>query len=299
MGKIHDALRRAEQQRGQLPDPSVLREAIEPEIEDPLDTDSEVRSERAIQVRRPRKKSRKERRAERKNSDLTRRDRRNEERRPRVLVGSTTSNVTEEYRTLRARLQSLRRTRDLSRLVITSARPNEGKTTTAINLALSFGMERELKTCLIDADLRTPGVSQVFGPAPEAGLAEVLEADAKLSEALIELPDSRLSVLPVKALPTYPSELLGSRRMAELLDELSTHFDMLIIDAPPVLGLPDAVTLVDACDSALFVVGAGRVDRSDVDAALERLDASKVVGTVLNRCAKNQAPYGSYGYGKD
>ena len=88
--------------------------------------------------------------------------------------------------------------------------------------------------------------------------------------------------------------------MVELLEELNSHFEMVIIDAPPVLGLPDAVTLVDLSDATLFVIGAGSVSRNDVDAALERLDMAKIVGTVLNRCDKNQFSYGgSYGYGKD
>ena len=99
------------------------------------------------------------------------------------------------------------------------------------------------------------------------------------------MPNTRLMVLTVKALPTAPSELLSSRAMTELVAELHTRFNTVIFDAPPVLGLPDTVTLVDLCDSALFVVGAGRAPREDVESALERLDAAKVIGVVLNRCA--------------
>jgi polysaccharide biosynthesis transport protein len=217
---------------------------------------------------------------------------------PEVLVGGTSALFSEEYRTLRARIQSLRRTRELRSIVLSSARPSEGKTTTAVNLALSFGAERENSVCLVDADLRTPRVHKAFGGAI-VGLAEVLEGDAKLEEALVPVPDSRLMVLPVKALPTAPSELLSSRAMAQLVAELHTRFHTVIVDAPPVLGLPDTVTLVDLCDAALFVVGAGRSPREEVESALERLDASKVIGVVLNRCARHEIGYiGNYGYGK-
>ena len=130
------------------------------------------------------------------------------------------SPYSEEYRTLRARIQSLRRTRELRTIVVSSTRPGEGKTTTAVNLALSFGLERENSVCLVDADLRTPRVQQAF-PAGPVGLAEVLEGDAKLDEALIAVPDTRLMVLPVKALPSAPSELLSARAMVDLLAELS------------------------------------------------------------------------------
>jgi capsular exopolysaccharide synthesis family protein len=216
-----------------------------------------------------------------------------------VLVGGTAAPFSEEYRTLRARIQSLRRTRELRSIVLSSARPSEGKTTTAVNLALSFGAERENSVCLVDADLRTPRIHRAFAGTGIVGLAEVLEGDAKLEEALVSVPDSRLMVLPVKAMPTQPSELLSSRAMSQLVAELHTRFQTVIVDAPPVLGLPDTVTLVDLCDAALFVVGAGRAPRDEVESALERLDANKVIGVVLNRCAKHEIGYiGTYGYGK-
>ena len=166
-----------------------------------------------------------------------------------------------------------------------------------MNLALSFGLERENSVCLLDADLRTPRVQKAF-PAGPVGLAEVLEGDAKLDEALVAVPETRLMVLPVKALPSAPSELLSAHAMVDLLAELSTRFQTVIVDAPPVLGLPDTVTLVDLCDAALFVVGAGRSPREDVEAALSRLDANKLIGVVLNRCDRAEVSYlGSYGYG--
>jgi len=263
MGKIHDALQRAEEER--------LR----------LDTGAGDRSGRL--------------------SDAAGREDDAREailssRRARVITAGSSA-VGEEYRTLRARLQSLRRTRELRSFVITSATPGEGKTTTAVNLALSLGLDLGTTTCLVDADMRTPSVHRAFPQLPPVGLAEVLEADAKLEDALVQVADTRLWVLPVKGLPSQPSELLASGKMVQLLQELASRFDTIVIDAPPLLGLPDAVTLTDICDATLLVVGAGGSARADVEAALERLDRRKVVGAVFNRCEASSLPDEYYGKG--
>ena len=302
MGKIHDALQRAEKQRARL---SGARPSVAPEelIETPTEQVREV--EELEPLRKPEKLRMRARREKReKKEKFSRAEKRRARRiaklrdakRSRVVVSATPMRVGEEYRTLRARLQSLRRIRPLCSLVVTSSRPGEGKTTTAINLALSFGLDRETNTCLVDADLRTPAVQYAFPEMPIAGLGEILEADAKLDEALVQVPDTRLSVLPVKALPTHPSELLGSRAMMDLIEELHGRFDTVVIDAPPILGLPDAVTLVDLCDAALLVVRSGFTPRDQVEASLGALDTAKIVGSVLNRCEKGVAPYGGSGY---
>jgi len=285
MGKIHDALQRAETlRRGGSDAPSAELPPVEVELGSAAALEPAPVARGWLGRRKARAKAG---RASTSRANDT------------VLVGGMDSPYSEEYRTLRARIQSLRRTRELRSIVVSSTRPSEGKTTTAVNLALSFGLERESSVCLVDADLRTPRVHRAFANAGIVGLAEVLEGDAKLAEALIAIPDTRLMVLAVKALPTAPSELLSSRAMTELVAELHTRFHTVIFDAPPVLGLPDTVTLVDLCDSALFVVGAGRAPREEVESALERLDASKVIGVVLNRCEKHEIGYiGAYGYGK-
>ena len=266
MGKIHDALQRAEQERtkaGAAPGGAGAQGAVEP-----------LRPRR---IPRPGKRIR-------------------DARRSRVMIGDAESEVTEEYRTLRARIQSLRKVRPLQSIVVTSALPGEGKTTTAINLALSFGLEREGRTCLVDADLRTPAVHYGFLEPPEVGLAEMLEGDAKLEDALIRVPDTRLAVLTVRAIPTRPSESLASQRMADLLRELESRFDTVIIDCPPILGLPDATTLIDLSDAVLMVVGNGISKRDDVAAALERITPAKALGCVFNRSHETPTSYGP-GYG--
>jgi succinoglycan biosynthesis transport protein ExoP len=285
MGKIHDALQRAEQARRGAG--TALDEVSVPELP------AAIAPATAVAPPAPRLRSWSLRRKT-KAAHATAPSRDDAV----ALPADGGSPFSEEYRTLRARIQSLRRTRDLRTIVVSSTWPGEGKTTTAVNLALSFGLERENSVCLLDADLRTPRVQKAF-PAGPVGLAEVLEGDAKLEEALVAVPDTRLMVLPVKALPSAPSELLSARVMTDLLAELCARFQTIIVDAPPVLGLPDTVTLVDLCDAALFVVGAGRAPREEVESALARLDANKLIGVVLNRCDRTEASYlGSYGYGK-
>jgi capsular exopolysaccharide synthesis family protein len=290
VGKIHDALRRAEEERVKLG--AVLRDSDDAEVEAQLGEDLvdelpgpliEAPSRWSRLLRFPRALRGSTRPAS--GSGPT-----------RPLVDGLDTNAIEEYRSMRQRIQSLRRTRDVKSIVITSALPGEGKTTTATNLALSFGLQREVSTCLVDADLRAPAVHQALPHAPMAGLAELLDADAKLQDVLIEVEGTRLSILPVCALPTNPSELLASPRMLELLTELHSRFDTVLLDAPPITGLPDATALVDLCDAALLVVSASSTSRRDIAAAIEHIDAAKLMGTIFNRCEGRTTQDGA-GYG--
>jgi capsular exopolysaccharide synthesis family protein len=278
MGKIHEALQRAEEQRSRLGAPPGGPTSPH-EI---LDRASEPQAKRAV--------TRKSRASELRAG-----------RRARLVLNDSDSPISEQYRSLRARIQSIRRTRPVRTLAITSSLAGEGKTTTAVNLAASFGLDPERSTCLVDADMRTPSVHRALPEPPAAGLAEVLEGDAKLEEALVQIPDTRLWVLPVRSLPGQPSELLGSTRMAELLEELEARFETVLVDSPPVLRLPDATTLIDLCDAGILVVRAGKASRGDLESTLERIDGSKLLGTVFNGSEQKPAAYGpgtAYGAGR-
>jgi capsular exopolysaccharide synthesis family protein len=166
--------------------------------------------------------------------------------------------------------------------VITSAVPGEGKTTTAVNLALAFVEDRERRTLLIDADLRRPSVSRYIKPQPMLGLAEILSGEVTLDHALIEMSDSRLWVLPAGAPTATPLDLLQADELGRLIAELRGRFDRIIIDTPPTVPFTDAATLAAHADGTLLVVRAGATATRLIQRAKESLSGVTILGAVLN-----------------
>lgn len=210
----------------------------------------------------------------------------------RITLLHPDSFVAEQFRSLRARLDSLAAERPMRTVAMTSALPGEGKTTAAVNLALVSAMGVGQRVLLVDCDLRKPQIHTTFGLRPEAGLAEVLTDQAALDRAILKLDGASLEVLPVRSTPPNPSELLASARMRALLEELSRSYDRVILDTPPTLSLPDAKILSEAVDGVVLVVRADSTPQADLDAALDVLDRRRVVGLVLNGAAMDEQRYG-------
>jgi receptor protein-tyrosine kinase len=201
-----------------------------------------------------------------------------------VLLRRTASPVAERYRRLRLRLEQ-----DCAdapgppqMIVVTSAIPGEGKTTTATNLALAFAEDQERRTLLIDADLRRPTASRFITPEPKFGLSEVLSGEATLDHALIELTDSKLWVLPSGAPRETPLELQQGDFLGSLMVELRRLFDRIVIDAPPTVPFTDAALLAAHADAALLVVRAGTTTKPLIRRARESLAGTNLLGVVLN-----------------
>jgi len=209
----------------------------------------------------------------------------------RIALLQPQSLVAEQFRTLRARIDSIAAAQPIRSIAVTSANGGDGKTMAAVNLALVMSMSVGRKVVLVDCDLRRPRVHESLGLRVDAGLAEVLQGTAELDEAIVPLEGAALQVLPVRALPPNPSELLASGRMRELIDKLEARFDRLVLDVPPTLGLPDAKTVTDLCDSVLFVVRAHVTPREDADAALEVLGRSRILGIVFNEADVEASRY--------
>jgi protein-tyrosine kinase len=209
----------------------------------------------------------------------------------RIALLQPQSLVAEQFRTLRGRIDSIAATHPIRSIAVTSANSGDGKTMAAVNLALVMSMGVGSKVLLMDCDLRRPRVHESLGLRAEAGLAEVLRGAAELDDALVPLEGTSLQVLPVRSLPQNPSELLASGRMRELVGKLAARFDRLVLDAPPTLGLPDAKTVSDLCDAILFVVRAHSTPGRDADAALDILDRSRVLGVVLNEADVDAGRY--------
>jgi non-specific protein-tyrosine kinase len=167
--------------------------------------------------------------------------------------------------------------------MVTSPGAGEGKSVTSANLALTMAQELQRHVVLVDADLRDPAVHSLFGIDGGPGLADVLAGDATLDDALVHLPDHRLTVLPAGATPQFPTELLGSAGMRRLLDTLRARFDRVLLDVPAVAPLADVATVAPLADGVLMVVRAGMTQRPALDRALEGLADAKVLGVVLNQ----------------
>jgi capsular exopolysaccharide synthesis family protein len=191
------------------------------------------------------------------------------------------SPVAEQYRAIRSRITQ-HEDQALRTVMVTSPGEGEGKSITAANLALAMAQEFQRRVVLVDADLRGPSVHALFGLEGGPGLAEVLAGEVTLDDALVYLPDYRLTVLPAGNTPEFPTELLGSAGMRRAIDTLRARFDRVLLDLPAVAPLADVGTVAPLADGVVMVVRAGVTQRPALDQALAALEDSKVLGVVLN-----------------
>jgi succinoglycan biosynthesis transport protein ExoP len=217
-----------------------------------------------------------------------------------VLAGS--NDFSEAIRSLRTSLALSIESNGNNVVLVTSAQPLEGKTTTACNLAtaLAYGGQKVL---LVDADMRRPGVHRGLGLENECGLSELLGGQATLAQSVQRLVEPDVWVITAGAPPPNPSELLGSERMESLLAQVKTGpFDWVIIDTPPVLAVSDASILTPWVSGVTFVVGSEMTRRRLAERAIDTLAAGRprILGAVLNRVdvSRNRYYYARhYGYG--
>lgn len=201
----------------------------------------------------------------------------------------------EAIRELRTNLQFVDVDNPPRSIVVTSAMPADGKTTTVANLAISLAASGQ-KVILVDADLRRPRLIKMFGLPKGPGLTEVLVGTAKVTEVVHQVPGApNLLVLSSGTIPPNPSELLASTRMAELIKSLSAQA-LVLIDTPPVLPVTDAALLATRTDGALIVVSAGKTNYEMLERLTAALDRTKArrLGFVLNRVplrGANASPY--------
>lgn len=218
----------------------------------------------------------------------------NEVNKRRISLLQPDSYVAEQYRSLRGRIDALSSQRPLKTIAVTSANSGEGKSTCSLNLAAVTAMSVGRSVLLIDCDLRRPKVHWTLGLQPRVGLAEVLLNEATVEETIQKLDGVNLDVLPVRSIPSNPSELLASPEMRKLIEEMAVRYDRVILDTPACLGLPDAKTISELCDGLVMVVRAGVTPEEDVQAALDILDRRKVAGLVLNGSEASREQYGYY-----
>jgi len=201
-----------------------------------------------------------------------------------ITLTDPRSPAAEAYRTLRTNLTFAALDKPIETLVVTSAAPDEGKSTVLANLAVTMA-QGERRVILLDADLRRPGLHEIFGSANERGLTTMIVEETALDDPpLIDVGVENLWLVPSGPLPPNPADILGSRRMEEAIAALKARADVVLIGAPPVVAVTDAVVLGTKVDGVLLVVCAGRTRREHAQRARELLERVhvRIVGAVLN-----------------
>ncbi|SEC11450.1 CpsD/CapB family tyrosine-protein kinase [Paenibacillus sp. GP183] len=218
---------------------------------------------------------------------------------PLITDVNPKSPISESYRTLRTNIQFSAVDEDLKVLMVTSAGPGEGKSTTIANLAVAYA-QSDKKVLLIDADLRKPTMHHTFRLTNRWGLTNLLTNQAEIEEVINSSSIPNLDVLTSGPIPPNPSEILSSKRMNTLLEELKKRYDIILIDSPPAIAVTDAQILATRCDGVILVIDSGKVKREialKAKANLEHVQA-RLLGVVLNNVdRKNKDAYYYYYYG--
>ncbi len=226
--------------------------------------------------------------------------------RPQKLINlDQLSSVVEAYRMLRTSVLLSAAGNPPKTILFTSGQPGEGKTTTAINTAISLS-QLGASVLLIDADLRRPTVHRVFKMNQTHGLSTYLSRQVEVDSLIQKIWVPNLSILPCGPIPPNPAELISSERMKDLLRQLTEKYDHVLIDSPPLTNVTDPVILSTMVDGVILVVQAGRSTRDLVRRARTELSSvgAKIFGVVLNNLDIKRegydsylSTYGSYGYG--
>ncbi|WP_064777944.1 CpsD/CapB family tyrosine-protein kinase [Bacillus siamensis] len=202
---------------------------------------------------------------------------------------------SEQYRTIRTNIEFSSVDTEVKSLLITSAGPEEGKSTTAANLAVVFAQQGK-KVLLIDADLRKPTVHFTFKLDNGTGLTSLLLQQIPFQKAVLRAKEANLDILTSGPIPPNPAELLSTGAMRDLLSEASAVYDKVILDTPPVLAVADTKILGSYTDGAIMVISSGKTDKEKATKAKEALDycPCKLLGAVMN--GKKQTKHSDYAY---
>ncbi len=217
---------------------------------------------------------------------------------PVSVLTETKSPLTEAFRAVRTNLLYLGVDEPHRKLLVTSAVPREGKTTTVANLGITMALAGS-RTLLIDADLRRAGLHRFFQLSSKVGLTSALGDQADLAQAIQGTKLPNLFVLPSGPHVPNPPELLGSRRMAELVSHLQQQYDTLLFDSPPVASVADASVLVGLSDGVILVIRSGAVSHEVVARAKQQLESVKanILGALINGFDfRREAYYSPYYY---
>lgn len=210
---------------------------------------------------------------------------------------SPKSPISEAYRTLRTNIQFSNLDSALKTITFTSTMAGEGKTTTISNVAIVSAKSGK-KVLLIDADMRKPNIHKVFKKTNAKGLSDAVLSDQAPDQFVINSQESGLDLMLSGPIPPNPSEILGSKRMRAMIEKLKEHYDLILIDAPPVGIVTDAQILASFVDGTVMVLRVGHGDHKQASYAVELLKNvnANLLGVVLNRLPVGEGSYSRYKY---
>lgn len=216
-----------------------------------------------------------------------------------ITLTNPRSPISESYRALRTNIEFSSIDEKLQVLMVSSAGPGEGKSTTITNLAVTFA-QSEKKVVLIDADLRKPTAHHTFAISNRWGLSSVVSQQCTLEEVIQVTDIPNLDVITSGAIPPNPAEMMGSKRMTAIMAQLREIYDIILIDTPPLLAVTDAQIVATKSDGVIMVVDQGKVKREIAAKAVKNLESvnARILGVVLNnvkRKANEEAYYYYYG----
>ncbi|MGQ7889896.1 CpsD/CapB family tyrosine-protein kinase [Paenibacillus sp. WC2504] len=219
--------------------------------------------------------------------------------RPIITHHNPKSPISEAYRTLRTNIQFSSIDEELRVLMITSAGPGEGKSTTLVNLAVAYA-QADKKVLVIDADLRKPTMHHTLQVSNRWGLTNLLTNQLSVIEVLQETSINNLSIITSGPIPPNPSEILASKKMISVLDELKQQFDIILIDAPPAIAVTDSQIIATRADGVILVVDSDKVKRDAALKAKQNLDnvRARILGVVLNNVDRKNKDSYYYYYGE-
>jgi capsular exopolysaccharide synthesis family protein len=209
------------------------------------------------------------------------------------------SPISEQYRTIRTNVQFSTVDEEVKTLMVTSAGPGDGKSTTAANLAVVFAQQGK-KVLLVDSDMRKPTAHYTFNMSNVYGLTSVLTKQITLINAVEESQENNLFILTSGPIPPNPAELLSSKAMEQFFHDAEEFFDLIVFDTPPLLAVTDAQILANRCEGSILVISSGKTENEQAVKAKEMLDAaqSKLLGVVLNNKKIENSNYYYYYGGK-
>lgn len=212
------------------------------------------------------------------------------------MNGDDMKKGTEEFRTLRSRLYHMREKMSLKKLLVTSALPKEGKSFTSCNLAQVIVRQHGRRVLLIDADLRGPRLHLMLGTTPSPGLSDYLQGKNDEFSIMQRGPLENLFFIPSGTGIEDPAELVGNGRLKTFLQRVEPLFDWIIVDSPPAIPVSDASVLAKACDGVLMVVRSNSTPCDAARKAREEFPDQSLIGVVLNGTSDDAGSYARYYY---